>query len=398
MVEANWKSYGLIALVGLFLFTQLLRHLPGTQSLVPWETEGIHLSRNDQPYSVKTTEGRPAYHPRLKIDHISLHGGISPEQLQKFAAANAAATETAAPVKAEDKADDKTKKKLEKCDEKNPKVDPKTGLALECKKKKSKDAVKPVLSETPAPSTSTPTEAKGNSDGGGIGNDTLGGGIAGQSSVIAAKKDDQSDTLEAWQKRLLGAADLSETKVFIDRYQKGLVTADVYYQIVEQMVADSRDDMKQLGIMCAGVTPSVISFQILAKVESGLPSDSTVRASAETYLAHYSDLTYLGILARVLRTPASDYSTVAATQRLDTSAQRYLRLSTATPANTKSIARVALYFQPFVAILTGLEKSTNTTLAYQSKRALTDVQSLVASAASTTASAPAIATASNRQP
>ena len=107
-------------------------------------------------------------------------------------------------------------------------------------------------------------------------------------------------SLEEWRRLLLTTPDLAETRVFIQHYQDNLVSAEVFYKIVNEMIADSRTEMKQLGVMCAGVTPSVISFTILAGVEKTEATASAVRNQATGFLSHYATLTYVHILRSIM--------------------------------------------------------------------------------------------------
>lgn len=410
MPDMNWKTWLVVIFLGLGLLMQCLKHTPLVNSKMPWAKGVLHSSHQSLPYSVKVAQGRQ----NLKPQATRLSGSqISREQLEKFVAANKQtattfdhAPEKGAEVKDKKAKDKDKKKKLDKCDEINPKLDPKTGQPLPCKKKKKKEDKEEAKTETPK---EEPKKDKDDSRNSAI-DQAVGGAVAsGQlPGNPATDTDNAFDTLENWQKRLLNFPDLVETNRFIDHYQKSLVTADVFYKIVQQMLEDSRSDMKNLGVLCSGLTPSVISFQLLAGITKSERSDSPVRLKAEGFLSNYTDLSRLGIVERVLKSPSSTYATVVATQKLSTAANKLLKpvssnstdpstsgstTAPTTTANTSAssvakqqatLQKNVTYFQRFVAILQELSHSGDANVVDQSKRTLAELQTLLANAGGST--------------
>jgi hypothetical protein len=186
-------------------------------------------------------------------------------------------------------------------------------------------------------------------------------------------------TLEEWAARLLGHPDLNETKKFIEAYRNNLVTADIFYKIMAMMLEDSRPEMKDLGVLCAGMTPSVLSFQYLADIVRTIPSTEKVRRYAEGFVNQYADLGNLYLLERILRAPSTNFSTVLAAKKLELSVQRYLSPEANKPPSDPTAQSTgqhsnAGYFQRFVVILESLVKSQDQEIAQQANTTLTDLR------------------------
>ena len=184
--------------------------------------------------------------------------------------------------------------------------------------------------------------------------------------------------------------------MFIDHYQRNLVSSDVFYKITQEMLDDSRSDMKLLGVMCAGVTSSVTSFQILAQFIAKQPTGTAPRTQADAALARYTDLSSLSILASVMRGNSIESATILAAQKLDVSARRYLVTTapttpapgtttppsttpSATPATTTAAATVKnrASFTRFVSILTSLSHVSDPQVKDQATRSLATLNGLL---------------------
>ncbi|MBX3021076.1 MAG: hypothetical protein KF799_05310 [Bdellovibrionales bacterium] len=399
MQDTNWKTWGLLFLVAIGISFELLKSLGGGFNKVT-PREGLAQGR---PYAVKQrtlvqSHRAPVVRPQA-VQVAAQTGGITREMMQKFAEQHSPASTTFDKAKDKDKGEEK-KKKDYKCDEHNQRIDLKTGKPmvhaqtgkpLICKKKKEKkEEEKPAVADNKKEEPRKPSDDIDAMIGQAIATGEIPQPIAND------KPDDAFNTLEEWMKRLLNFPDKEETKRFIDHYQRNLVSAEIYYKITEMMLNDSRSQMKQLGVMCAGLTPSVLSFQLLADLIKNEHSGSAARTDAEGFMTRYTDINSLTILERVMRASNTSFATVLATQKLDLAAHRFLQKkdtapSTGTPtqqaqqqaAQTASMKRNASYFQRFVLVLTELSKAPDATVKDQAGRTLTNLTTLLSAVTGT---------------
>lgn len=384
MGETNWRNWIILFIMAMGLTLEIMKRtdFKPNNSLENAAAAGV-----TEPYSVRNGErARRAQRDHQVSPQSARVGGnqdkANRELLEKFIAANAPGSTT---FDAGKKAAEKKKK--EECDEKNPKVDPLTGKPVACKKKKEKKEEAKV--EAPVAPPALPEPKK---------DDTYypqamsGGELMPQPQ--AQKADDGFKTLEDWERRLLNTPDSAETKRFIDKYKQNLVTADVFYRITQMMLDDSREDMKRLGVMCAGQTPSTTSFDMLATLIKKESSGSAPRKDAEDYVARYADLSNVRILEALLRAPsANTYTTVLATLKVGDAAKRYLNIpstnttTSSTPATNSAnttaqiaaVKRNATYFQRFLGILQDLSRNSDSSVKTQASSTLSNIQSLLAS-------------------
>lgn len=385
MNDTNWKTWALIFFIGLGLSFELLKSFSSREHSV---AELIGLGPT-QPYSVNLNgrKARPSP-PLAEVTRPTPKKAAGQAKtldetqqralLQQFLLANSGSTSFN---------EEKAKKKEEKCDEKNPKLDPKTGQPIPCKKKKKKD--KEEKKDVPPPPPAKEAQTHADIDATMV--HALASGELPQPIVNRVSPKNQPNSLEEWIRILLNTPDLDETKRFIDAYQRNLVTADIFYRVTEMMIEDSREDMRKLGVLCAGLGgTSVQSFALLAQLVNAERSGSSARQSAEAYLARYGDINNLTILRRVMSAPPHGYTAVIATLKLDASANRYLNIKDVTasasgPASQAATARIAAarrsatYFQAFVPVLQGLRKSSDGSVKSQATATLSNLQTLLAS-------------------
>ncbi len=113
--------------------------------------------------------------------------------------------------------------------------------------------------------------------------------------------------LTNWEKLLLVTPNHRETTRFISLFQSKQVTAEVFYGIIGQMLNDGRTQMRSLGVMALGATPSVRSYEMLiatSEVESG-----PVKTQANSYLGRtYNRPQAVNILYGALVKPEANTS------------------------------------------------------------------------------------------
>jgi hypothetical protein len=156
-------------------------------------------------------------------------------------------------------------------------------------------------------------------------------------------------TLAEWEALLLGTPSTSETTTFVNDYKQHLVTSTVFYQIIGMMLKDSRTTMQAQGILAAGLTPSVQSFEVLAGEQTTLQTSSTLLTSVNGYLAVYGQTSNLSTLQSVMSSSTTASVLQVAEQTLQTS------MST----NSTNLAA----YSGFSAVLTTLASNSNSSVS-----------------------------------
>ena len=149
------------------------------------------------------------------------------------------------------------------------------------------------------------------------------------------------------------------------------------------MIKDSREAMSSLGILAASKTPSYSSFVVLIEVLDNSSSSATSKASVETALNTYSQMSYLPILESVIRSSTSTNALLAATKRLTTSAQNAkkaweVKQQGGTGGGSPSTVKnpYARYYSRFVELL-GRIRSTDSSVTTSAQEALATINQLM---------------------
>lgn len=387
MEDMNWKTWAIIFIIALGAGLEAIKRMPGVNRL---ETEpGIP---GVTPYAVKLknapmTIGGEAPRTLPAPKQVAIGGQtISKETLEKFIAANKPEqTDFDKVLKgmADKNAAAKKKKKDKDGEEYEIIVDPKTGKRYKRKKKKGAKA-EPEKKEEVAKVEKKP-EPKEDLKLDDLMAETI---ATGQLPPPPNKADTPFADLEEWKRRLLTQPDLEETRTFIDHYRNNIVSADIFYKITQMMIEDSRPEMKELGILCAGSTPSTMSFTMLAQVHNTERSGSRPRTYAEGFLNQYANAGNLNILMQVMQGGSNPQTTILATQKVDSAAQTLLnpklnKSKTPAPAdaNSQQTSLVAhsnsVYFKPFLTLLQTLSKDKDASVVAQAKSTLASIQRLM---------------------
>lgn len=391
MEDWSWKTWILIIVLMVGIAFETIKRFPGQG--VPLQADSLRMGNIvTTPYQVKFKRTRnneqPVALPARKMPKIPA-SQISREDLEKFVAANSPQTSEFGHAEkggegTETENDGKPKKKKKKKkgedDEYEIVVDPTTGKRYRRKKKKKdpveEEAQVEVAKEEPR-KEETPRKEE----------DYQGTWMNGRAVTQPPPPPNETQdpalaTLEDWIKRLLNQPNRAETARFIEAYRDGSVTADTFYKIASMMIEDSRPEMKELGVVCLGLTPSVMSFGVLAKVIETERSGDKVRTYAESYMARYGDLGNLHILERILKAPHSSFTTVLAAKRLDSSANLYLNPARHKPPKNPTPDSVGVhsnagYYQRFVKILTELQNNPDAQINEQARITLAHINQLI---------------------
>ena len=196
-----------------------------------------------------------------------------------------------------------------------------------------------------------------------FGNGLAGGSDSSEPAPVVApgnpaqEKSDIPDADE-WVRRVLTRPSLEETTSLIKYYQSNLITAEVFYYVVEQMVEDSNQRMRELGIKAASSTPSYRSFTILGNLVQTEPFGSSVRSQGNQALDRYTQLAYLSVLEAVTRSQESAGVREKALTLLVESARKNLAAAEANPPPNPTGQSTGLnpLQQRYTDILTTLEQ------------------------------------------
>lgn len=383
MNDQNWKSWALVIVIVLGGGLELIKRLPKGESVLPRDR-----AQEAQPYSVRKRVGGNAPTmlapptvigaPRVAHRPVVLPS-LTKEQMEKLAAAAPKTTEF-------DHNGDKAKKaEAKKKDEAEWEivVDPKTGKRIKRKKKKVAKKEEEKKEEVAKAEEAKPEEedSAGDKDDEDI-DGAIGRAIAtGKAPASNSKKaDDAFASAEEWMRILLNRPNLAETKRFIDHRLKALVSAEVFYKVVNAMLSDSRAQMKQLGVLCLGSTPGTLSWQGLVNTVTKYPN-SPAQTDAQKFIDGYQDIARLNFLQGIMQAGAGSQSTVLATKTLEASAQKYLGAQPQqNPPAGGQAAPVRNYsksYQPFVLILRSLGKSGDQAIKAQAGSTLAVLEGLL---------------------
>ncbi|MCB0410894.1 MAG: hypothetical protein KDD22_00090, partial [Bdellovibrionales bacterium] len=175
----------------------------------------------------------------------------------------------------------------------------------------------------------------------------------------------------------------------IQAYHAGEISAEVFYQLVNDMLQDSRTQMRMMAVTAAGSTPSVRSFSTLAELVKNEPFQSPIRADANTYLASYATLSNLNVLEAVLKSDSetvSTYTMILAVERLDRAARSYMGREVSGESSEPSppkgevqqLSQTQLQFQRFVKVLEDfIASNPDPAAASSAQKTLSSINSLL---------------------
>lgn len=260
------------------------------------------------------------------------------------------------------------------------------------KKKKKKngrgkaDEKKNILQDDRPYYAQTPKETIPDSGaGGGGGATTVNNGVN--------KNQNLPVTYQDWAKLILGSPSPKNVQMLIDYYHSGMVSGEIFYAILEAMMAENDSQQQKLAITAAGATQSAGSFGFLVQVEKNPPSSEDANL-ARTEILDYQYLPSVGILRAVFSAYLNDATTTqAAAAVLQSSTNMYLAnrapSSTTTPAagatdagntpNGVTAAALIHAYAGFAPILTQVITTykTNASIAGPAQQALAQINNII---------------------
>ncbi len=247
------------------------------------------------------------------------------------------------------------------------------------KKKKKKKKKKKTIDGTPA-DPATPDEDE--EDAGPTTSGFENGSASGMTGAPAAPKRDNDipQTQRDWETLVLNEPDFKAVEKLVKFYQSSMVSAEIFYNVVRQMVDDKRPKMRQLGLVALGATPSSQSFIELALfLQSERGGVNALKTQAQSYMQRYTELAYVRFLAGAMQASGSPYANMEAIRVFHLAIDRHLKdAQTRNPAEMgegdpsaqiaagepapddatavkKKALDVTSYFRPFVPILERLQ-------------------------------------------
>ncbi len=201
---------------------------------------------------------------------------------------------------------------------------------------------------------------------------------------------DEGDLLDqkallAWAERLLTEPNFAALTQLIAEYQSGLISAAVFYSLVDQMSADEREDIRRLAGIALVSTPSSSSFVRIATLLQTEAYNSSLRQSLELGLTYYKDLNYILALEHVLLREDSNHTLqlavtqvlVSAEFHLQNSRQRLLDAEQDSSAHS-SPSQAEIVFSRFIAPLRNLtEQASDQDITTQAQTTLTYLEDLL---------------------
>ncbi|MCM2281815.1 MAG: hypothetical protein NDI61_08205 [Bdellovibrionaceae bacterium] len=191
------------------------------------------------------------------------------------------------------------------------------------KKKKKKIDGKP---DDPNSPSSDDEDAEDDGDSPTVG--ATDGGAAGGGMPTPSRQDnDIPQTQREWEDLVLREPDFKATEKFVKFYKSNLVSSEIFYNVVRQMLDDSRPKMRKLGLVALGATPSSRSFVELAVFVQDEPGVSPLKTQAQSYLYRYMELAYLRHLAGAMQAPDAPFANLESIRVLRMSMDRYLKVA-----------------------------------------------------------------------
>lgn len=143
--------------------------------------------------------------------------------------------------------------------------------------------------------------------------------------IKESEKESDSEIEDKWRTALLLKPNPEETNNFIEEYLSGRIPHNIFYKIVNEMLADSQLEMKNLGVMALGATPSKDSFVLLVSFSEKNQLTSWLKSETERYFHTYTRFYRVSLLTSILNDQNYEPSvTIKASLLLQSSAQRNL--------------------------------------------------------------------------
>lgn len=130
------------------------------------------------------------------------------------------------------------------------------------------------------------------------------------------------NSLAYWKPLVVDQANANNAQQLIADYKNGVVKADVFYQVVAEMLT-ATPSVKDLAVFALAQTASARSFLELGKVMESRQNPEPLRQTVWREMQEYSNIGKIGHLKNVIGGDSSDYISGLAIQVLQKSMQQY---------------------------------------------------------------------------
>jgi hypothetical protein len=185
--------------------------------------------------------------------------------------------------------------------------------------------------------------------------------------------EDLSLSPSAWRALLQVQPTDANAQKFLRALQKGKIDRKFYFQVTQELLKDSAQDRKKLGMQLVRANASADAFEFIVKRKSVLPAD--VQAQLETEQNRYSSAGLLSTLVKVTATSNDAMTLKAALGQLQVAIENFKRSQVQVQGTGKkdpSIPTLAQLSQ-FNAGLTRVAKNTDPEIA----KSATDLSALL---------------------
>lgn len=128
-----------------------------------------------------------------------------------------------------------------------------------------------------------------------------------------------------WEKLILSGLDFKNVQKMIEAYRSGEITAETFYSVIDKMLGDDREQMREFGVAALGATPSAESFVNLISYTQKEATVNKARMQAQNILKSYGNLENLRLLRDVVGVDTDVTVEYFAIRVVKLSAQNYLK-------------------------------------------------------------------------
>lgn len=140
---------------------------------------------------------------------------------------------------------------------------------------------------------------------------------------------------QEWIDYILNSPSLTKVTKMIDYYQTNLLSAEVFYAVVNVMLEDTRDELRDFAILALGSTPSTTSFKLLVDINGSNVFNGFLKSKAASRLTNYQSPSRFNVLHGVMGMGSNNLNYVsAAVKELRWSTEKYI--SSRDPSDTSS--------------------------------------------------------------
>lgn len=214
------------------------------------------------------------------------------------------------------------------------------------------------------------------------------GGSVGSINALAQQKaqekekEENLNTVEYWEAPIFEHMDPNAVLKLIDSYQVQKVSSGVFYELVTEMTQDSRDNVREFGLLSLQATPSAKSFSYLAVIKHTDP-EAELRNIANHEVNSYSEVNRLGFaIASISSTNVTDPAKVnlEAIKVVALATKNYVELSESGVDPTRNTASTVGLQEKLTKAYTALEiaaQSDDATIKSEAEKTMESISKVI---------------------